>query len=276
MELNMEATGNQDAMLDAIWENDDLPAAQDPAPESEPGPGAEPAEQTQEPSTDTNGQPAADQPRTFTLKNRDETREVSENDLIAMAQKGWDYDTVREERDQLRQYRSEAEPAYALVKDYAKRAGFGDNIPAYLDFCREQELRQGGKTEAEAKTIVAQEKREADLAKRERVIAEKEQQQTSVARQQEEAAQARQRDIQAFYKIYPGVDPKTIPAEVWAAVRGGDTLTNAYTMHENRRLQAELAAERQNKSNHASAPGSLGGNSVTEKDEIDRIWDDDD
>lgn len=275
---------SMDADLDAAW-GDDEETAQDPVETPAEAPKAEtPAEPQQKEEAPAQEEPkAADQPRMFTLKNRDETRQVYESDLIAMAQKGWDYDTVRQERDQLRQYRNEADPAYALVKDYAKRAGFGDNVPAYLDFCREQELRATGKTETEAKNIVAQEKREADLVKREQAVSVKEQQQTSEAQRAQQAAEMRRRNIQEFFAAYPNVKPDTIPQEVWAEVAKGVSLTNAYTMHENRRLQAEyaklqadLAAERQNKVNQASAPGSLGGNTVTEQDELDRIWAEDD
>ncbi len=67
------------------------------------------------------GEPAGEQTRSqpeeerFTLKNRDETRTVNREELIAMAQKGWDYDNVRRERDQLRQYRQAVERVGAPV-----------------------------------------------------------------------------------------------------------------------------------------------------------------
>ena len=50
----------------------------------------------------------------------------------------------------------------------------------------------------------------------------------------------------------------------------------AYAIFAPDRFSAELAAERQNKANLAKTPGSLSGNSVTEADEIDRIWAEDD
>lgn len=264
----------QDNDIDAEWGDDEGVTATDPVETAPETPAAEtPAEnQQQEPSTETQDQ--ADQPKMYTLKNRDETRQVSETDLIAMAQKGWDYDTVRTERDQLRQYRSEADPALSLVKGYAARMGM--SVPLYLDYCRQQELMSQGMTEQAAKTHIGMEKKDAELTARENALKAQEAAQTSAAARAQEAAANRQKDIQAFYKAYPGVDPKTIPQEVWAAVSKGETLTVAYTMYENRRLQAELAAEKQNKTNQASAPGSLGGNSVTEQDEIDRMWAEDD
>lgn len=260
-----------DADLDAAW-GDDEGTKQDPV---ETPTEASKAETTAEPQQKEEApkqeEPkAADQPRMFTLKNRDETRQVSESDLIAMAQKGWDYDTVRQERDQLRQYRGEADPALALVKDYAARMGM--TVPQYIDHCRKEELKSKGMTEQQAAYEVQQQNREAALRSREQAVSVKEQQQTSAAQQAQQAAALRRKNIQDFFAVYPNVKPDTIPQEVWAEVAKGISLTNAYTMHENRRLQAELAAERQNKANQASAPGSLGGNNVTEQDELDRIW----
>lgn len=264
----------QDTAIDTAWEDDDFTAAKDPAEESAAQPTAETPAAEQKQETTPTVQEQADQPRMFTLKNRDETRQVSESDLIAMAQKGWDYDTVRQERDQLRQYRSEADPALALIKEYANRLSM--TVPQYIDHCRKEELKSKGMTEQQAAYEIQQQNREADLRSREQALNAKEQQQTSVAQRAQQAAADRRKAIQDFYAAYPNVKPNEIPQEVWAEVAKGTSLTNAYTMHENRRLQAELAAERQNKTNQASAPGSLGGNNVTDQDELDRIWAEDD
>ncbi len=269
MNENMEV---MDSAIDSEW---DEPAAE---PET---PGVEaPADQQELPQAQAaqdppqQEQPKADPPELFTLKNRDETRQVTREELVAMAQKGWDYDNVRQERDQLRQYRQEADPALALVKAYAERSGM--DVAAYLDFCRKQELMAGGMTEEAAKEKVSMEKERAAIDAQRAELRAQQEQRDAAARQQQERARARRKDIEAFFTAYPGVDPKAIPQEVWGAVQKGDTLTNAYTMYENRRLSAELAAERQNKANQAKAPGSLGGNSVTEADEIDRLWAEDD
>lgn len=189
-----------------------------------------------------------------------------------MAQKGWDYDTVRQERDQLRQYRQEADPALELLKGYAQRSGM--NLGDYLDYCRRQELMAGGMNEQDAAQKVTMEKERAELDRQRSELDAVKAQQESAARKAQEMAQARQRDIEAFYRAYPNVDPKSIPQEVWGEVNGGETLTNAYTRYENRRLQAELAAERQNRENRAKAPGSLGGNpGDDEASLISRYWD---
>lgn len=272
MSENMEAMSNEamEADINSEWDGVETTAQSAQESQAEGRPAEEPA--AQQPSEPPADQPTA--PELFTLKNRDETRQVNRDELIAMAQKGWDYDTVRAERDQLRQYRKEADPALEVIKGYAQRNNM--SVGEYLDFCRKQELMRQGMTEQDAQTKLSMEKERAELDARQAEVRAKEEQQTSALRKAQEAAQARQKDIETFYKIYPGVDPKSIAQEVWDAVKNGDNLTNAYTMYENKRLTAELAAERQNKANQARTPGSLGGNSGAEMDEIDRLWSEDD
>lgn len=267
--------------VDAAWAGDE-PLADQPVDTPAPAPADQPGEPTaDQPSgdgqdaqaPDAQGEHAtADQPELFTLRNREEVRQVTREELTALAQKGWDYDTVREERDQLRQYRQEADPALELVKSYAQRNHM--SVPEYLDYCRRQELMAGGMSEQAAAERIGLDKERAELDRKQAEFDSFQQQQNAIRQKAEEAQQARQMDIQAFYQAYPGVDPKSIPQEVWSAVREGQSLTNAYTMHENRRLQAELAAERQNKHNSAASPGSLGGEGADSKASlIDQYWD---
>ena len=260
-----------EAEIDSAW-NDDGNDVTEPAPKASTADQPEP-EARQEPTTPEKEEPAtADQPELFTIKNRDETRQVTREELVAMAQKGWDYDKVREERDQLRQYQSEANPALELVKSYAQRSGM--NVGDYLDFVRKQELINGGMNEQAAEQTVQMEKERAYLDAQKAQIQQYQQQQNSVLEQTRKAQEARQKDFNEFLTKYPKVDPKSIPREVWDAVRNGESLVSAYTMHENARLQAELAAERQNAKNRATAPGSMGGSDMeTQADLISRYWD---
>lgn len=270
------ANDTLDVELDNAWGDAEDGFAAAETPETEPV-AQEPTKEENGAQEAEKGENTANQPETFTLKNKIlGDRQVTKDEYDVFAQKGYDYDRVQQERDQLREYKKAADPAYVAIKEYAKRAGFGENIAGFLDALREQELRQSGKTEAEAKNIVAQEKREADLTAREKAVAAKEEAQTSAAEAERQANEARQKDIERFFQAYPDVNPKDIPSEVWELVAKGETLTNAYTMHENKRLQAELAAERKNKENKASSPGSLSANPVGEQDDIDRIWDEED
>ena len=259
--------------VDEAW-TEDGPLADQPVDTPAPAPADQPAEDGQDtPTPDIQGEQAqADQPELFILKNRDETRQVTREEVTALAQKGWDYDHVRAERDKLRQDWQTAEPALALVRSYAQRNGM--TLEAYLDYCRRQELMAGGMSEQAATERIGLDKERAELDRKQAEFDSFQQQQNSIRQRAEEVQQARQRDIQAFYQAYPGVDPKAIPQEVWNAVREGQSLTNAYTMHENRRLQAELAAERQNRHNSAASPGSLGGEGADSKASlIAQYWD---
>lgn len=271
MDENMEIIAVTDEQVDAAWDDTDT-ADQ---PKEVEAPADEPENTPEQPKDDQDGgDKPADQPEMFTIKNRDETRSVTRDELISMAQKGWDYDHVRQERDQLRQYREQADPALELVKSYAQRNNM--SVPDYLDFCRKHELMAGGMTQQDAEQKIRFEKERAELDRQQAELNSFRQQQDSMKQRAMEAQQERQRDIQSFYQAYPSVDPKTIPQDVWAAVQAGQTLTNAYTMYENKRLQAEIAAMKQNEKNKAKSPGSLGGNSGKEMDEIDRIWAEDD
>lgn len=220
------------------------------------------------------GQQPENQPELFTIQYNGKSEQMTREQLLTLAQKGRNYDHVQQELEQLRQFRDEANPALELVKGYAQRNNMA--VGDYLDWCRKQELMRTGMDEQAAGQKVQMEKERAELDAKQAQIQAEEQRRSSAQRQAQEAVQARQRDIAQFCRTYPGVDPKAIPQEVWEAVKSGDTLTNAYTMHENKRLAAELAAERQNKANKANTPGSLGGNSAAEMDEIDRLWGEDD
>lgn len=280
MNENNETMEIMDADIDAEWDDaegtPEAPVTPEPAPKEE-----TPAEPEKAPESAPEEPAKAEAPELFTLKRMGETRQVGRDDLIAMAQKGWDYDAVKQERDQLRQYRQDADPALELVKTAAAESGM--DVAGYINWCRQQSFMRHGMNEQDAKNKVAMENERAELDRRQAAITAQEQAQTSA---QAQAAQRQERiraDIASFNRAYPNVDPKSISKEVWDAVQQGESLTNAYTMSENKRLQAELNAkqqeldaERQNKANQAKTPGSLGGNVAAELDEIDRLWGEDD
>lgn len=250
MEENREVLEQAaDVELDSAWEDDSAPTA------------------AEEPVGETPEEPEAPQEELFTLKNRDETRQVNRQELVAMAQKGWDYDTVRAERDQLRQFRSEAGPALEMVKANAQRNGM--TVPDYLDHCRKQDLMRGGLDEHTAAQTLQIEKQQAELDARR-------QQENSLIQRVRAQQAGRRQDMERFLQAYPAVRAESIPDQVWAQVARGVPLVSAYAMHENQQLKAQLAAERQNKANRLRTPGSLGANAAAELDEIDRMWGEED
>lgn len=271
MDENMET---MTAAVDAAWNDGEETTAPETAPAqeqtgTEQTSGAPEAAETQE-----GQEQGADQaPELFTLKNLGETRQVGRDELIALGQKGWDYDRVKTERDELRDYRTQAEPALALVERYAQRNGM--TVAQYLDFCAAQEYQNAGMDEQTARQKVAMDRQQAELDQRQADLdaeARRDQQAQEAAQAQREA---QRRDFESFLRMYPAVDPKSIPQEVWAQVQNGIPLTTAYTIHENQRLQQELTAERQNTANRGKAPGAMGGTAEDDnmKSLIAKYWD---
>jgi hypothetical protein len=93
---------------------------------------------------------------------------------------------------------------------------------------------------------------------------------------QRQEDQRQRADLERFLQVYPDVQAEAIPLEVWRQVARGESLVSAYALHENRQLRAQLAAERQDRSNRQRTPGGLGYNISAELDEIDRMWREDD
>lgn len=272
----MMTTENMDADLDRAWGEDEygmdmdeaVQQADQPAEQQEDTPAPESAEE----QSGTDQSRTADQPELFTLRNREEQRQVTREELIAMAQKGWDYDKVRQERDQLQQTHEQVAPFLSLLDEAAKKNGM--TREEYLDALRSQELMREGMSEEEARRELGFRKREADLNARQTKLDAEENRRNSEAQKEQERQARVSREVAAFREAYP--DVKTVPQEVWDQVNKGVPLVTAYTTHENKRLLAELAAERQNNANKQRSPGSLGGNTAPEMDEIDRLWNEDD
>lgn len=259
-----------DMEIDAEWGGLEEPTM-DPVEE-------EAAEPEQETVTEQNVETPvesekADQPEMFPIsaKFKGEEKWVTKEEAKPLLQKGMHYDEVRSERDELRAYKQANDAAVNLVKRYAE--SMGKTIPEYLDYVREQELMAGGMTQEAATRQLNVEKREAAVSDREAKIAQAEEKQNGEQAKEQERQERLNQQFSQFQKAYPKVDPNTIPKEVWDMFTNDDVpLTTAYTIHENKRLMAEIEAEKKNKENKALTTGSLSGNAMTDADEIDRIW----
>lgn len=282
--MEEKLTPELEAEIDSAWDADEGPFDSDTEEEvetEEAQPEVETPEEKEAPPATPETPPVpetqpapADQPKTFTLKNRDETKQVTQEELLAMAQKGWDYDKVREERDQLRTIREEAAPALTYIKNLAEKSGM--SVPDYLDYCRKQELMSQGINEATALAQIALEKKQAALDAQQ---AKQQAEQKAAQQKQEEAEkqkEAQRQELVRFMTTFPDVKAETIPQEVWAEVRKGVPMTAAYAMHRNRALEAELAALKQNKEAKARAPGSMNTAGEQNPDHLFDGWDDED
>ena len=160
---------------------------------------------------------------------------------------------LKQERDELAQYRQTNDSTLTEIKQLADMAGV--DVPTYLTALQENILVSKGMEREQAKIWVQRQREQA----RQQAAAE------AQRRQQQDAVRQRQEaDIQEFVSRYQSVDPKTIPQSVWDAVRKGDTLVNAYSRYEvqqlreeNQRLQQQLATKEQNANNRSRAVGSM-------------------
>lgn len=199
---------------------------------------------------------------TFILKVNKEERTVNREEVISLAQKGADYDRVKE---QLTESRNVNQQMQAKLDQYANAMEVLDLLAANsgktLDQLAEQMhlslLMKGGKSEAEAKAELRAIKAEAKLSAAQGKEAEQ--------KQAEDDSKARaDRDLTEFRKHYPDVElTKELCKELMPHVQKGMTLTEAYQNLEIARrdeqivqLQRQQEAAQQNKRNRSSAISS--------------------
>ena len=289
----MEETTNtaveQEQTSDSFMEGwDDEPVADaadqpEEATETEAAPEqAEPEAQSETaPEADTSGQdqqetPPADAPKVWTLRHMDEVKQVGEADMVILAQKGMDYDRIREKYD-------ESKPVMELFGAFAKQAGM--SVQDYVAHIRLQAKQSQGMSTEEAKRSIDLEDREAAVSAKEAEEAQR-QQAAAQALQAQNTADARRRaDVAEFQKTFPDAakDPKSIPAEVWADVRNGSTLVAAYAKYTVAQAKAaQQAAEQraestaQNQKNAVRSTGSMksAGENLNSKDPFLEGWGD--
>ena len=221
---------------------------------------AEPQNDTE--NTNSTGKPA----ELFDLKFLGETKQYTREEMTALAQKGLNHDRLLQQRDELQTFRTQHEPVVSELGRIAQLFGM-DNPADLLHAMEKNARRQRGESEAEAEANIRAEKADRQL----RAAQSKEQRERQ---QQEDAQQRQQRDVKAFVQKYPKLDYSTIPKTVWEAVRGGETLVDAYGRYEmeqlkaeNQRLQQQLGARAQNDNNKQNSLGSMSsGASVTKTD----------
>lgn len=205
----------------------------------------------------------------FTIKVNKEERTVNREEIISLAQKGADYDRVKEQLNQSRQQnqtlQEQVDKSQGVLETLEMLAA-GVNMPLdqFVEQLHVNFLVKGGKTEGEAREKIRADKAEKQLnASKAKETAEK-----SPA----EGAQARaQREIAEFHKDFPNVElTEELCGKLMPDVQSGMSLSSAYRKQESAKKDAEIAelkrqleAEKQNKKNRANSPGSQkdsGGN----------------
>lgn len=259
-----EATAEQTPTDWDNWDNVDFSDVTDdgeeqPAEASE----ADQQEEAEDGTEDNSGEEGeaesqgADQ--RFTLKHLGETREVSRDEVISYAQKGMDYDRIRQklvevtaERDSFSAAESEAQ---SFLKEMADAAGM--TVDQLMDNTRAQALAE--KERIDVSVALGRIRNQKEAA---RLQKEKDQLQNTQSQKNEEQ-EKHAKAVQAFVEAYPGVEGKAIPQSVWDEYSRTGDLVNAYRAEENRQLKAQVAslnkklsAQETNKKNKGRSTGS--------------------
>ena len=220
--------------------------------------------------------PAAEEPaeQTFDLKFLGETKTVSRDEVVTLAQKGLNHDKALRERDEARGEIARLKEYETFLKELAGPDGM--SIEDLMDSTRAEVLakKEGIDTASALRQI--------KLDRREKAIEAKKSQEEAEKRQAEEADRERSKQFLQFHNAYPDVDPKEIPKEVWDMFKDGVSLLTAYSTYENKKLREEVKSWKdkaetaeQNYKNQQRSTGSqstAGVGTTTKKDPIDLDW----
>lgn len=256
-QITEEETGEEEGETTSTDTQEDGDGEDTGGEEEQTGDGAEAPED--EDGEDTKQQ--AD-PETFTLKVNKEERTVSRDEMIAFAQKGADYDRVK---DQLAESRNNVQALQGRLSKYEDAIGVlemvastsGQTIDQITEQMHLNLLMRGGKSEAEAKAEMRAIKAETQLkAAQERDSTRKTEAEDTKARANREVAQFRER--------FPDVElTEELCQELAPDIQKGIPLAEAFQKRELARVNAELAemkrkqaADQQNKRNRNSSIGS--------------------
>jgi hypothetical protein len=220
---------------------------------------AEEAEGEEEKPGDT------DAGQTFTLKVNKEERQVTLEEMTALAQKGADYDRVKEQYTKGQQTIQDLQ---TQLNSFSTRKGALDvlEIVAEKTGTKLEEMAEmlyvSVRKSAGASEEVARE--ELKSAKLERELNGMKAQQTKTQQQKDDAEARAQREIDAFRKEYPDVQlTEELVSKLNGDLQKGISLAAAYRNLEKaqdaakiQELQQQLAAKKQNDKNKKRSPGS--------------------
>jgi hypothetical protein len=258
-----EASGNQTGQADepsasgSITEADARQEAENGPPDGEqPAAGDQGQWQEEKQDSGESGRESGNQGEgedQFSLKVNGNTYQVPREKMTELAQKGMDYDRVRQQRDAARAFQQENESTIASLKALAESVSPGMTISDLIDRMRVNMLVAQDVPEAVATERVARENAERML--REKSDAE------SAEATKKERVNAEIRDFQAKY---PGVDVSEREIrEMSGDLAAGMSFVEAYQKRQLQEkesalesLRRQLEAEKKNNQNRASSPGS--------------------
>lgn len=225
---------------------------------------------------------AEKQPQTYTIKVNKEERQVTLDEMTALAQKGADYDRVKEQvQTQQAQFQQETETLKKFfdenrqLVDVLQMVAWNNKttVQEVVQEFRLQTLTRGGLSEDAAKERIAREDAERELQKFREAV---EQKNSAEQRTAERAA----REIAEFKKKHPDVNlDDSMLQKLSPDVQNGMTLSEAYQNQQAKEaqakikeLEAQLAAEKQNNFNKQTSTSPASDDGGHQKDEYSDFW----
>ena len=278
-EVDTSVSDEDLAAFDEVWDDDselddddeiDLSDDDSQSTDSEP----EATEETTEDSTETQestedsqteDEPHEDKPtegrQLYKLKGIDgNEKEYSIEDVLNLAGKGLDYDGVRRDRDELREYK-------AFLKELADNSGL--SVDELVDSTRariyKDEKRRNGEEVSDVDALRAVQRNRAQ-----RKAAEAEPKKVDTDKM-----------IKSFVNEFKDVQAKDIPESVWKEAHETGDLAGAYRKYSNNQKDAEIARLKEEntklKQNQKNKDRSIGSQrsagNPTPKDPFDEGWD---
>lgn len=193
----------------------------------------------------------------YTLKSPAGERQCSLDEVLALANKGMDYDGVRQDRDRMREF----------LKELAEPSGY--TIEELMDTTRARMLM--GRKKAEG----------VEMSEMDALTEIQRNRAAAVAEGQHKAETQKQEMINTFLAEFPNVKAADIPQEVWQECRETGDLAGAYRKYANSqkdseitRLKQELETLKLNQKNKDRSTGSRkSAGAATPKDPFDEGWD---
>lgn len=205
----------------------------------------------------TEGEHTTATPNTFKVKFRHEEKELTLDEMTALAQKGMLYDA------------EDVSSSLASLREIAKANGYG-NVKEYLDAVKQANLSNKAQQLAQDKSIpqeiaqeyVADKQKIADYERADNERKEKEEQTRKTIA-----------EINDFQQKYPGVDVKNLPQEVLLSKSKNPEvpLSFHYAAYREQILKQEAAVQKKQEENKASATPSLRDSSSDSFNEEDAL-----
>lgn len=220
----------------------------------------------------------------FVLKHLGEERKVSRDEVVQLAQKGLDYDRIRERWDSVKNDIPKLRSYEKFLADLAESRG--GNIEALMDETMTQILINRAKAKGEELSASAAAAQAVRMRMENGNTRGYDDEATEPGGSGAEGEPSGKPDVNEmvnrFLAEYPTVRAESIPKEVWDEVnRNGGDLLQAYRGYENKklaeenkRLQKELESAKQQQKNKARSTGSTKSvGSAATIDPFDSGWD---